>query len=71
VKLPTTSAFSSQKGSLEIATLILESDPGASAEMIGDVISEWGELIENHASEAKLSTGIKAKRRLDTLPASR
>jgi hypothetical protein len=56
VKNPIVRPFRIRRRSLEIAELILQNDPDASMEMIGNVISEWGELMDGHASLAQRST---------------
>jgi poly(3-hydroxybutyrate) depolymerase len=38
----------SKKTPLELADLVLEFNPGASMAQIADVISEWGDLFDDH-----------------------
>lgn len=40
--------LSRHPSSLELADLILKHDPGISLEMIANVISEWGDLFDDH-----------------------
>jgi hypothetical protein len=39
---------SNKKSPLELADVIFKHNPGASMEMIADVISEWGDLFDDH-----------------------
>jgi hypothetical protein len=56
VKNPIVRPIGRRKSSQELAELILQNDPEASMEMIGDVISEWGELMDGHVSVALRAT---------------
>jgi hypothetical protein len=56
LKNPIVRPFHRRKSSQEIAELILRNDPDASMEMIGNVISEWGELLDGHVSVTPEST---------------
>jgi hypothetical protein len=42
-----------RKSPLELADLILEYNPGASMEMISNVISEWGGLFDDRRTGAQ------------------
>jgi hypothetical protein len=47
LKDPAMSNGRKKKSPYELATLILEHNPGASMEMIANVISEWGGLLDD------------------------
>lgn len=47
-----------KKSPLELAELILEHNPGASFAMIANVISEWGDLLDDQKYETHESNGF-------------
>jgi hypothetical protein len=47
-----------KKSPLELADLILQHNPGASIDMIADIISEWGDLLDDRRFGAHTSIDI-------------
>jgi hypothetical protein len=50
---------SRKKSPLELADLILKHNPGASMEMIENVISEWGGLFDDHRHDVADTNAIE------------
>jgi hypothetical protein len=48
-----------KKDPLELADLVLKNDPGASAEQIAAVISEWGNLFDDQKFVFNESIGVE------------
>jgi hypothetical protein len=48
-----------KKGPHELTELILKHDPNASLEMIANVISDWGDLSDDHRFDSQESIDIE------------
>jgi hypothetical protein len=46
--------------SFELADVILKHQPDASVEMISEVISEWGDLFDDHKFAARVSKYVES-----------
>jgi hypothetical protein len=54
------SNFRKRKSPYELASLILEHNPGASMEMIANVISEWGGLLDDDLPDERRVTDMES-----------
>jgi hypothetical protein len=58
-KGPAMSKVRKRKSPQELASLILEHNPGASMEMIASVISEWGGLLDDDLPDERRVTDME------------
>jgi hypothetical protein len=58
-KGPAMTKVRKKKSPQELAALILEHNPGASMEMIANVISEWGGLLDDDLPDERRSTDMQ------------
>jgi hypothetical protein len=52
--------MSGKENSLELVDVILKHKPGASVEMISEVISEWGDLFDDQKFTAPESIDVES-----------
>jgi hypothetical protein len=52
--------MSRKENSLELVDVILKHKPGASVEMISEVISEWGDLFDDQKFTASESLDVES-----------